>query len=80
MAFNTELTATRKVAIIDMVASGNGDLIDIHAMNAMRHAGLVSAVTVKTGVKGRPPLAFSVTGKGKSFKSLVQRNSNRKAA
>lgn len=80
MAYNTELTSARKIAIIDMVASGNGDLIDVHAMAQMRQAGYVSAVTVKTGVKGRPPLAFSVTGKGKSFRALVARNQDRKAA
>lgn len=79
MAFNTELTSARKIAIIDMVASGNGDLIDIHAMTQMRQAGYINAVTIKTGVKGRPPLAFSVTGKGKSFRALVERNT-RKAA
>lgn len=80
MAYNTELTANRKAAIIDMVAAGNGDLIDIHAMNEMRRLGLISATTIKTGVKGRPPLAFTVTGGGKSFKALVERNRARKAA
>lgn len=77
--FNSALTAARKVSILNVVDSGNGDLIDVHAMAEMRHAGLVAAVTIKTGIKGRPPLAFSVTGKGRSFIALVERNAARNA-
>jgi hypothetical protein len=80
MAYNTELTASRKVAILQLVATNNGDLVDIHAMNEMRRLMLVSATTIKTGVKGRPPLAFTVTGAGRSFMALVERNAKRKAA
>lgn len=78
--FNSALTAARKVAIINVVDSGNGDLIDVHAMADMRAAGYISAATIKTGIKGRPPLAFSVTGKGRSFMALVALNKLKKAA
>lgn len=72
--FNAKLTGERKLAIIDMVEAGNGDLIDIHAMNEMRESGHIDVQHIRTGRKGRPPLAYVVTGKGRSLAALIERN------
>lgn len=77
--FNQVLNGSRKLAILDMVESGNGDLIDIHAMNEMREKGFVDVKHIKTGRKGRPPLSYVVTGKGRSLCSLIERNEARAA-
>ena len=77
--FNRDLNGARKLAIIDMVEAGNGDLIDIHAMTAMRESGHIDVQHIKTGRKGRPPLAYVVTGKGRSLAALIERNEARAA-